>query len=385
MTNRLNRWFMSNVATSQRSSPNPQRFELARRRRGMTKTALAQRSGVSTVSLSKFAHGRVVPAPETISAIAEVLRFPASFFYRQDLEEPSPDAASFRSLSTMTASQRDAALAAGALAFELSEWIDSQFELPSPDLPDLQDFDPEGAAEALRSHWRIGNRPIGNMIGLMESHGVRVFSLAEQGKELDAFSLWHGKQPFVFLNTIKTSEHSRMDAAHELGHLVLHVHGAPRGRDVEREAKVFGSAFLMPRGSVLAGVPRLNAPTIRHLIELKKNWKVSASALAHRMHALGLISDWSNRGLCIELSRYGRTREPEGIPRETSHVLAAVFGALKESGTTKANVAHELDLYAADVDALIFGLSSITAAPSGGRRRRDTVDSLEKRSQFRIV
>ena len=74
----------------------------------------------------------------------------------------------------------------------------------------------------------------------------------------------------------------------------------------------------------------------------------------------------------LELSSYGRTREPEGIPREISHVLAAVFGALKESGTTKANVANELDLYAADVDALIFGLSAITAAPSGGRRRRDT-------------
>ena len=78
-------------------------------------------------------------------------------------------------------------------------------------------------------------------------------------------------------------------------------------------------------------------------------------------------------------------RSQEGIPREISLVLAAVFGALKESGTTKANVANELDLYAADVNALIFGLSAITAAPSGGRRRRDTVDSLEKRNQFRIV
>ena len=351
----------------------------------MTKRALARRSGVSTVSLSKFASGKAAPIPETVAAIAEALQFPVSFFYRPDIDEPSADAASFRSLSTMTAGQRDAALAAGALAFELSEWIDRQFELPEPEFPDLRDFDPQGAAEALRSHWGIGERPIGNMIGLLESHGVRVFSLAERGKQLDAFSLWHGERPFVFLNTVKTSEHSRMDAAHELGHLVLHVHGAPRGRDVEKEAKVFGAAFLMPRGSILAGVPRLNAPTLRHLIDLKKNWKVSVSALAHRMHELGLLSDWNYRGLCIDLSRYGRTKEPEGIPRETSHVLAAVFGELKDSGVSKVDVARELDLYTKDIDALVFGLSTMTPVPASGNRRRDTAEVLEKRNQFKIV
>lgn len=76
----------------------------------------------------------------------------------------------------------------------------------------------------VRAHWRIGELPIGNLIHLLESKGVRVYSLAEQGKSLDAFSLWHQNIPFVFLKTNKTAEHSRMDAAHELGHLVLHRH-----------------------------------------------------------------------------------------------------------------------------------------------------------------
>src|SRR5262249_25369006 len=112
-----------------------------------------------------------------------------------------------------------------------------------------------------------------NMVHLLESKGVRVFSLAQECREVDAFSLWRGELPFVFLNTMKSGERGRMDAAHELGHLALHRHGGPGGRDAESEADRFASAFLMPEGSVLA--LGLRNPRVDQLIKLKKKWKVS--------------------------------------------------------------------------------------------------------------
>jgi Zn-dependent peptidase ImmA (M78 family) len=349
----------------------------------MNKVTLGLRSGVNTKSIRDYESGRVVPSDDSLEAIASVLRFPVSFFYRNDLEEPSEHGVSFRSLKSMTAGQRDAALASGALAFELSQWIDTQFELQAPDLPDLREYGPTDAALALRNHWGIGIRPIGNMIGLLEAKGVRVFSLSERSKQVDAFSLWYRNLPFVFLNTMKTPEHSRMDAAHELGHLVLHRHGAPRGRDVEKDAQAFGSAFLMPRESIVGVVPKLVAPTVQYLAQLKRNWGVSVSALAHRLHQLGLLTDWAYRGIYIELSKYGRTREPNGMERETSQVLAKVFGLLKESGTTKADVARRLDLYTEDLDALIFGLS-ITPVSEMNRSAPDA-SAEERRRGFRVV
>ena len=95
------------------------------------------------------------------------------------------------------------------------------------------------------------------MIHLLERHGVRVF-LACRGQRggLDAFSFWRDGVPYVFLNTTKTPQDSGMDAAHELGHLVLHAWGGPGGRAAEEEAKAFGSAFLLPRRSVIADAPR---------------------------------------------------------------------------------------------------------------------------------
>jgi len=144
------------------------------------------------------------------------------WFSGSELHQPSSQTASFRSQARMAASTRDAALASGALAFLLNDWLEERFSLPSPDLPDLREEEPEAAAITLRQHWGLGERPIKNMVHLLESKGVRVFSMAEDTTEVDAFSLWRETTPFVFLNTMKSAERSRFDAAHELGHLVLH-------------------------------------------------------------------------------------------------------------------------------------------------------------------
>lgn len=345
----------------------PSRLSLARKRRGLTQVTLARLAGLSAKAVSLFESGKLSPSTEAIESIASVTKFPTAFFYRSEVDEPTGENVSFRSLSTMTAGQRNAALAAGALAFELSAWIDQRFELPVPSLPDLRELPPPEAAMALRAAWRIGERPIGNMVHLLESQGIRVFSLAEKAKQVDAYSLWHHNLPFVFLNTVKTAEHSRMDSAHELAHLVLHRHGVPRGRDAEKDAQAFASAFLMPEGSVRAAVPRLITPSLTQLATLKSLWRVSLAALAHRLHSLGLLTDWTYRGVFVQLAKYGRHREIDGIERESSQVFAKVFGALRESGISKADAARHLDLYTNDVDALIFGLA-VTPAGEGGRR-----------------
>jgi Zn-dependent peptidase ImmA (M78 family) len=258
----------------------------------------------------------------------------------------------------MTAGQRGQAEASATLAMMLSDWIDERFTLPSPDgVPRYKMASPEAAAEAVRTEWGIGERPVRNMIHLLEKHGVRVYSLAEESAEIDAFSFWRrGKIPYVFLNTQKTAEHSRMDAAHELGHLVLHGgHDAPRGREAEHEANLFGSAFLMAQGSVLASAPP--GADLRQIIQIKRKWRVSGAALVYRMHRLGLLTDWQHRALFIELSERGyRTQEPNGIERETSQILGKVFDSLRQQGISKTHVAKQLHMPTQELNKVVFGL-----------------------------
>jgi Zn-dependent peptidase ImmA (M78 family)/DNA-binding XRE family transcriptional regulator len=360
---------------------NPSRLTWARRRRGLTKTKLAALIGVELRSVSAYETGEFAPETDKLGNIARVLRFPEEFFFGDDLEEPAFDTASFRSLSKMTARQRDTALGSGAIALLLNEWIESRFDLPEPDIPDLgRDAIPESAAEAVRRAWGLGELPIKNMVHLLEAKGVRVYSLSIDAVEVDAFSMWRQNRPFVFLNTAKSAEHGRFDTAHELGHLVLHRHAAPSGQEAEQDANAFASALLMPAASVRAHAPRF--ATIDNLLRLKKIWGVSVAAMTYRLHRLGLLSDWHYRKLYIEISARGyRRAEPDGGPREVSQVLQKVFIALREEGISKHDAAAALHVHPEDVDDLVFGLALTGLDGSGrvGSRRRPDLTVVSSR------
>jgi Zn-dependent peptidase ImmA (M78 family)/DNA-binding XRE family transcriptional regulator len=342
----------------------PSRLTLARQRARLTRIALAEKAGIPLRTLTRYENGETPPSKENIAALASALSFPESFFLGLDLDQLSCEGASFRSLKSMTASKRDSALASGRLCIELSRWIEERFELPRPALPSLRSFDPEAGAEALRAKWGLGEKPINNMIDLLEVYGVRVFSLPLDTANIDAFSIWYEDKPFVFLNPKKTPERTRMDCAHELAHLTLHRHGAPRGREAEIEADRFAGAFLMPAGDILACMPP--AISLSTILRMKSRWKVAALALVHRLRKLEKISEWQYRMLCKQLSQLGyRRSERDGITRESSQVLTKVFAALRSEGVSRASIARDLSITPMQLESLVIGL--VLAALSGGR------------------
>jgi Zn-dependent peptidase ImmA (M78 family)/DNA-binding XRE family transcriptional regulator len=357
---------------------NPNRLELARRRRGWTKTKLAEHVEVSTKSITNYERGDQQPSDATLARIADELGFPESFFLEPDVEVIGEEAASFRSLASMTASQRHQALGAGTLAMLIDEWIDQHFTRPDASIPDVDTTDPEQAAEIVRVEWDLGHRPIANTVHLLERHGVRVFSLDEQGRDVDAFSFWRNARPYVLLNTTKSAEHSRFDAAHELGHLVLHRTGE-RGREAEHQANQFASAFLMPRAAVLAA--GLQHATLSTLVRRKTEWKVSVVALVYRLHAVGILTDWQYRSLYIAASKKGyRSSEPNSAQRETSQVLEKVLEHLRTQGVTRREIAKAVHLNVEDFDRLVFGL--VMLAQDGGNHGSSTPTG---RSHLRLI
>jgi Zn-dependent peptidase ImmA (M78 family)/DNA-binding XRE family transcriptional regulator len=344
---------------------NPARLELARVRNGLSKTELARRLGMTSRSVRNWETGEVVPPPETVAALAEQLEVSAGYLYRSDLPPELPEVVNFRSLTRLPASRRDAAKVAARFGVALATWIDVNFTLPEADVPDLTGVDPVSAAAAVRSSWAFGSGPAPNLVHVLEAHGVRVFSLAEDCAQLDAFSFWAGSTPFVFLNSMKTAERSRRDAAHELGHLVLHARVTPDPVDREREAEEFATALLLPEEGFL----RTNHTSmgLNDFIELKRAWGVALTSYIRRLWELKEVSDWGYRNLMIEASTQGyRSREDE-IPRERSAVLEQVLAGNRTHGVTLASIADELGCREDDIRALFFGLAmtSVTADQSG--------------------
>jgi Zn-dependent peptidase ImmA (M78 family) len=279
-------------------------------------------------------------------------------------EYPNAAAVSFRSLRSLTAKARNAALAAGAIAFQIDDWLTEEYLLPDHDVMVDQELAPVEAALRLRASWGIGNRPIGNMINLLEAHGVRVFSLVEETRHLDAYSLWRNDRPYVFLNTLKTAERSRFDAAHELAHLVMHRHRGSQHASAETEADQFASAFLMPPADVKAELPRVRG--LREVIIKKRRWGVSAAALVYTLrHREETISEWHYRQYCIQLGKMGRVQEPNPMPRETSQIWQKVLQDLWKRGVSLSRLARQLNVPEAEFRSLLFGIATEPIGPSG--------------------
>ncbi len=323
----------------------------------MSSQALAAAAGISPVTLSRLENKNNQPEDETVEALAKALKYPIDFFYGDDLDEVDKEDASFRSLKAMTAKQRSRALAAASLAFLVSDKIEQDFGLPEVNVPNLShEPTPESAAATLRAYWGLGDRPIGNMIDLLEAKGVRVYSLTEQTKCVDAFSTWRSGVPYVFLNTLKSSEHSRFDAAHELGHLCMHQHGGSAHKSAEPEANAFAGSFLMPPSDVRSRIMRVSS--LAEIQQFKKRWGVSLSALTYQLSKLKMITEWQARSYFIQMSKDGsRSLEPDPMPFETSQIWKTVFREYWNDKTTRSDVARALNIPEDEFQDLVFGLA----------------------------
>lgn len=348
------------------------RLSLARKRRRLTAKGLAQKAGVSPVTITRLENGQNEAIPETVEKLADALGYPTDFFYQEDQSELTKEVVSFRSLKSMSAKERDAALSAGEIGVEVYSWLEKHFNLPDLDLPSFDpEITPETAAEALRQHWGLGYEPISNLIKLLEAKGIRVLGLEENTANVDAFSFWEEGRPHVFLNSYKSAERSIFDAAHELGHLVLHKHGTTPGgsastkepnpfedsRNVEVEANRFAAAFLMPEEDVRLRLPRFITADI--IIKAKRRWRVSAMALAYRVHHFQrpMLTEWQYRSICIELGKRGyRSGEPEGITRESSVLWKMVLTELWSDRKNLRHIADDLALPVGEVEMLLSGI-----------------------------
>lgn len=338
------------------------RLKLARQRLGWSLSRLSDESGVSSRSLSNYENDADhEPSQEAIDKLAGALKVPAAFFARPEVDQVPLEAVSFRKLSKTSAAKRDAVLAAATLALEFFAVVDRHFTLPKVDVPTLDKLKPEDAAELVRRRWGLGDKPISNMVHLLESKGVRVMAISHEYSEVDAFCFLRDSVPYVFLNTSKSGERQRFDAAHELGHLVLHdERPMTPGDSKEREAEAnrFAASFLMPGTAVYA--QSMQSASLERILAARKYWRVSAMALTHRLHSLDLLSEWQYRSTCVTLSDRGfRSGEPDGIVPETSAMLRQVLYGDNSLGLTA--VSTELAIERRDLATLMQGLVPVAA------------------------
>lgn len=339
----------------------PDRLRLARELRGWTQADVADRSdgAFTAAALSQLERGHTRPLPATLQALAEVTNCPPSFFVGRPGDQRREGF--FRSLQATSARERRRHLASARLLHELITVIEERVDLPELQVPRRAPgphsaTEIETIAESTRRAWQIDDGPIPNVVRVLERHGIVVVRASSFSREVDAFSVLHEGRPIVVLGTEKAvTARSRFDAAHELGHLVLHDDSDAGKRETENEAHQFAAAFLMPASTIRHELPATADWT--ELMRLKVGWRVSIAALLRRALTLEVMPNHRYVNAMKTLSARGwRTREPgdEKLGTLESPVLLRLaLEQLAEIGIDLETLAREASLPLPDVRRLI--------------------------------
>lgn len=350
----------------------PQRLVEARDSSSLTQTALARLISRDSSTISKWEKGFQSPEPEALEAISKVLKVPMAYFM-QDMIEHGSAPMFFRSMASTTLTLRKQTRArlrwAQNISLHLQEWLDlPEVNVPRLEVTDhleIRDVDIEDIANKCRDEWNLGRGPISNLLLVMENAGIIVVKDETGSVKMDGLSNWSAAdgRPYVLIASDKdVCVRSRMDAAHELGHLVLHhsideaaLNKSSDFKEIERQAFYFAGAFLMPEESFPL---EIRTPSLNSFLAMKERWKVSIGAMIMRFKNLNLLSEEHTLRLWKAYSARGwRKLEPLDDPNilqiEIPRLLARSIQLLVDEGVrTKNDMLNSFRLQAYDVEKL---------------------------------
>jgi Zn-dependent peptidase ImmA (M78 family)/DNA-binding XRE family transcriptional regulator/predicted HTH domain antitoxin len=186
------------------------------------------------------------------------------------------------------------------------------------------------AAALAREAIEIDNEIIRDICGLLEDNGVKVFTpkLASEGFFGLSVSEADGG-PAIVVNTWERLSVERwiFTAAHELGHLLLHldaydVNKAEEEPGQEKEADTFASHFLMPDALFKKELAEARGlPLVKLVFKLKRIFRVSWKSVLYRIASqspdgakLWPRFQWEYKSLTGRT--LGKADEPDGLVAE---------------------------------------------------------------------
>jgi Zn-dependent peptidase ImmA (M78 family)/transcriptional regulator with XRE-family HTH domain len=338
-----------------------ERLRLARELRGMSQTELARAVGITSAALSQFEQrDGVRPRGQRLASIAAELSLPVEFFAARPQDPELAHQPFFRSLRSTPAGQRKSARAQAFLVHWLTSALERHVRLPRLELPrhfvgaDAEREEVEAVAAEVRREWGLPAGRMDHVVRELERHGIVTARLDVGSDSVDAFSVPFPERPVVILGSDKRdSERSRFDAAHELGHLVMHLAADSGDKRVEQQAHQFAAAFLMPAEDIRDELPA--EPDLRHVYHLKGRWGVSMAALLMRARSLGVMSSDDYVRAMKQMSARGwRKSEPgASTPAESPALLVQAVNLMRTQGVALEDLAAEDGLPLDDLNELL--------------------------------
>lgn len=257
---------------------------------GLSQAEVAEKAGISRQGYRSLEAGSSEPRARTLEAIAAALRVPV-----EELLRPVRPLKKVRFRADKKMTTRNQVLA------DVSRWLEDYCELEEqlgeatgPTLRECpRRSSPEKCAGWARDQLGLGEGElIRDICGLLEDQGVKVYlpRVASEG----FFGLSIGRDdggPAVVVNTWDRISVERwiFSAAHELGHLLLHLDAydvtvEKEDEQQEKEADRFASHFLMPAPVFREEWEEARGrPLVDRVFKLKQIFRVSYKTVLYRV------------------------------------------------------------------------------------------------------
>jgi len=176
---------------------------------------------------------------------------------------------------------------------------------------------PEVFAERVRRELGIApDAPVPSVIDALEAFGIRVVEVSTTLR-IDGFAALLGKEPVVILNSDRPEDRIRLNASHELFHVLLGHCVAIASSKLEHKGDE-DAAFACARHFLLPKVQLREAflgESFVKLVKFKERFGISISAMIYAARQEGILSESTARFLWIEISKRGWREKEPGVVR----------------------------------------------------------------------
>lgn len=269
----------------------------------LTQSEIAEKAGMSLSTYQKIERGNTIPKVDQLMAIAKALEVPLHL-----LLAPTKALKSVRFRAQKKMRSREYILV------DVGRWLSDFNQLE--EILDVHkeyrlrsfskdyergNLDPKAAAYYCRKRLNLQeNEPIQDICSLLESAGIKIYPQITHSDKFFGLSVSHiDGGPAIVINIWDRISVERwiFSAAHELGHLLLHidsfnVNQTEENEIEEKEANIFASFFLMPDDYFMKKWSETYGLNFVHrVIKIKRIFKVSYLTVIRRLIDNGFTKD----------------------------------------------------------------------------------------------
>ena len=283
--------------------------------------SLAPRYRISHATIANYEKGITSPSLELMAALAELYERPLKWFLERGT---SLTHIRYRNLpSKVRVADRH------RFEGEVHRWLDAyvaiEQHLGKPLRAEIGKLRAKGRETAAELALRVRRElalpveapgPILSVVDVLDRFGIRTI---EQPTELriDGLAAKYEDEHVVVLNPAVSNDRCRLNAAHELGHILFgDCDGAAPAetKTTETRAFDFASHFLLPNSRLKEA---FTGQSVVRLVQFKERFGISLAAMAYRAEKARLIAKPQAKRLWIEFAKRGwKTDEPGRVRRD---------------------------------------------------------------------